>query len=98
MSSVLENAVQNPGTLYLMGIVALILGVVMTASRAAWSGWQLLVALIGWLALAKGTVIILFPESIASLYRRMNKPGVFAVGGIVIVVIGLFFMWIGFGW
>ena len=98
VSEAIENAVQNPGTLFLMGIVALIIGALMVTTQAAWYGWQVVVTLIGWAALLKGLLIILFPESMASLYRKCAKPDMIVIWGMLVTIIGLFLVWAGFGW
>ena len=94
----IENAVQNPGTLFLMGIVALIVGAFMVTTQAAWYGWQIVITLIGWAALLKGLLIILFPRSMATLYRKCAKPDMIVIWGMLVTIIGLFLVWAGFGW
>jgi hypothetical protein len=98
VSEAIENAVQNPGTLFLMGIVALIIGALMVTTQAAWYGWQVVITLIGWAALLKGLLIILFPGSMATLYRKCAKPDMIVIWGMLVTIIGLFLVWAGFGW
>ncbi len=98
VSEAIENAVQNPGTLFLMGIVALIIGALMVTTQAAWYGWQIVITLIGWVALLKGLLIILFPRSMATLYRKCAKPDMIVIWGMLVTIIGLFLVWAGFGW
>ena len=98
VSEAIENAVQNPGTLFLMGIVALIIGALMVTTQAAWYGWQVVITLIGWAALLKGLLIILFPGSMATLYRKCAKPDMIVIWGVLVTIIGLFLVWAGFGW
>ena len=98
VSEAIENAVQNPGTLFLMGIVALIIGALMVTTQAAWYGWQIVITLIGWVALLKGLLIILFPGSMATLYRKCAKPDMIVIWGMLVTIIGLFLVWAGFGW
>ena len=98
VSEAIENAVQNPGTLFLMGIVALIIGALMVTTQAAWYGWQIVITLIGWVALLKGLLIILFPRSMATLYRKCAKPDIIVIWGMLVTIIGLFLVWAGFGW
>ena len=98
VSEAIENAVQNPGTLFLMCIVALIIGALMVTTQAAWYGWQIVITLIGWVALLKGLLIILFPRSMATLYRKCAKPDMIVIWGMLVTIIGLFLVWAGFGW
>ena len=57
--------------------------------RIGTSGFALLVTLLGWLALIKGTFILLLPGVAASLYKKCGKSNVLVVAGVVMVVLGL---------
>ena len=68
----LVNAVQDimrsPGLLWLCGFVALAMGAVLVALGNLWgSGSQLLIAILGWIAVLKGVFILIFPGFTVSL-------------------------------
>ena len=92
----IENALQNPGCLWLMGVLALLIGAIMVPMQESWAGWEWLPTLIGWLALLKGVLILLFPRSMIALYRRWNRSGMLAFSGFVALVVGIVLVWIGF--
>ena len=83
-------SVENKGTLWLWGILALLVGAVVVALNNAWtSGMPLFVTIIGWIALIKGAFILIFPDAAVSLYRRFNKNGILAACGVVALILGL---------
>jgi drug/metabolite transporter (DMT)-like permease len=89
-AAAVEESAQNKGILFLWGILALLIGAVIVVLNNVWtSGFALLVTILGWLALIKGTFILLFPGVAASLYKKCGKSGLLVVVGVVIVVLGL---------
>jgi hypothetical protein len=85
-----EESVQNKGIMFMWGILALLIGAVIVVLNNVWtSGFALLVTLLGWLALIKGTFILLLPGVAASLYKKCGKSNVLVVAGVVMVVLGL---------
>jgi len=96
VSTAIDNALQNAGTLWLMGFIALAIGAIMVPIQEVWSGWQAIVTLMGWVALIKGIVIIMFPESVSALYRTWNKRGIIAFSASVSTLLGLLFLYEGF--
>ena len=89
-AAAVEESVQNKGMMFMWGILALLIGAVIVVFNNAWtSGLALLVTILGWLALIKGTFILLFPGVAASLYKKCGKSGMLVVAGVVIAVLGL---------
>jgi hypothetical protein len=87
---VVEELVQSKSFMWLGGVIALIIGVVIIALNNVWtSGLPLVITIIGWLAIIKGVFLLLFPGTTASFYRRFNKDGVFVLAGLVMLILGL---------
>jgi drug/metabolite transporter (DMT)-like permease len=85
-----EESVQSKGMMFMWGVLALLIGAVIVVFSNVWtSGLALLVTILGWLALVKGTFILLLPGAAASLYKKYGKSGLLVVAGVVIVVLGL---------
>lgn len=83
-------SLENKGTLWLWGMLALLIGAVVVVFNNMWtSGLPLLVTILGWIALIKGVFIMIFPGAAASLYKKFNKKGVLVACGVVALVIGL---------
>jgi uncharacterized membrane protein HdeD (DUF308 family) len=89
-AAAVEESVQNKGILFMWGILALLIGAVIVVFNNVWaSGLTLLITILGWLALVKGTFILLLPGPAASLYKKCGKSGLLTVAGVVMVVLGL---------
>lgn len=89
-AAAVEESAQNKGILFMWGILALLMGAVIVVFNNVWtSGLTLLVTILGWLALIKGTFILLLPAPAASLYKKCGKSGLLVVAGIVVFVLGL---------
>jgi hypothetical protein len=93
-SVAVEELTKNQGSLWIGGLVALFMGAIIVALNNSWtSGLPLFVTIIGWLALLKGAVILIFPNFTVSYYGKMNKGNVFVWGGFVILIISLFLLY-----
>src|ERR1035437_482084 len=85
MVLVVDEIVKNQGLLWLAGLVALMMGVVIVLLNNVWtSGLPLFVTVLGWLTLLKGAVILLFPNLTVSYYKKMNKGNILMWGGVIV--------------
>ena len=90
MTAVMEEIVTNQGLLWLAGFVTVLLGAMIVAIGGINHNLSLLVILLGWLTLIKGTIILIIPNSAVAYYKKMNNKGnMFVWGGIVIFILGL---------
>ena len=90
IASVVEDMTKSPGLMWLAGLVALMMGVVIVNLNNYWtSGLPLFVTILGWLTLIKGAVILLFPKITISYYNKLSVDKMFAWGGVVVCVIGI---------
>jgi hypothetical protein len=89
-----EASVQDKGSLFLWGILALLIGAVVVVLNNLWtSGLPLLVTILGWIALIKGAFILALPNAAASLYGKFNKSGMFVVCGVIAFILGLILLY-----
>jgi hypothetical protein len=88
----IEDFFKNAALIYLGGIMALIIGIVIVLSHNVWvAGWPIIITIFGWGGLIKGIWLIVFPNSvgkITQLYQK--KPALLRIHMIIILVIGLF--------
>lgn len=85
-----EESVENKGTLWLWGFLAVIVGAVVVVLNNTWtSGLAVLVAIIGWIALVKGAFILIFPGAAVALYKKFSKQWLLVLGGIVALILGI---------
>jgi hypothetical protein len=89
-AAALEEAVSNRGYLWMWGLLAVIMGAVIIPLNSVWtSGLPLIITVVGWLALIKGTFILIFPDATVSLYRKINKDVILVLVGVVAFIFGL---------
>jgi hypothetical protein len=87
---VVEELVQSKSFMWMGGFIALTMGAVIVALNNVWSsGLPLLITIIGWASLIKGTFLLLFPNLTISYYRKVNRGSVFIWGGLVVFILGL---------
>jgi hypothetical protein len=90
----IEASAQDRGTLFVWGILALLIGAIVVVLNNMWtSGLPLLVTILGWLAIVKGVFILILPNAAASLYRKFNKSGILVFCGLVVFVLGLILLY-----
>ena len=75
------------------------LGLLIAAFHPVWSGPALLVTLLGWGLVLKGTIYFVWPQLAAKSMAHVSEArvGEFQVAGAVSLVIGLYAGWVSFG-
>jgi len=90
-----EDLVKNQGLIWIAGLIALMMGAVTVVLNNFWtSGLPLFVTVVGWLALIKGVVILLFPNFTVSWYGKMNKGNIFFWAGLIILILGVILLFV----
>ncbi len=88
--------VTNLALVFLSGLVSLILGLLIVVSHNVWTAdWKAVITTIGWLALAKGVVRILFPEKLATFVIDPSSIK-WTLALIVLLGLGIYLTYIGF--
>ncbi|MFH1284799.1 MAG: hypothetical protein ABIJ26_06685 [Candidatus Margulisiibacteriota bacterium] len=93
-----KTIVKAPATIYLGGLLALLIGFILVESHNVWiKDWSVIITVLGWLALVKGVLLLLLPRPMMSLASRLvkgkNAPLVY---GIILLVLGLVVGYFGF--
>ena len=95
VSTVMSDLVNNQGLLWVTGLVTFVMGTVMLALYNTWSkSWRVLVTIIGWLAVIKGAVLMLFPQ-VMTLYVNFLSNTTLTLSGIYAIVLGGLFLFLG---
>ena len=82
VSTAMNDLVNNQGLLWVTGLVTFVMGTVMLALYNTWSkSWRVLVTIIGWLAVIKGAVLMLFPQ-VMTLYVNFLSNTTLTLSGI----------------
>lgn len=79
------------------GAAALVTGMFMVLFHNVWAGWEVIITLIGWIALVKGVLLILFPKAMLGLCQMFTKnDSVFVLWSVCTLILGLVLCYFGF--
>ena len=110
---IFEGILENPAATYFSGTLALIFGLIILVFHHSWNpDWTVVITLMGWAGLIKGSLLILCPGPMARLFRplmthlfglRIWASSPLALGLLLVVkfgplALGLFLTVKGFGW
>ena len=82
-----------------LGMLVLIMGLLITISHNIWTGsaFQVVITIIGWLMAIKGLVVSLLPMSVFDrLLAAVNKPVLYQISGVVVILVGIWLSIVGF--
>ena len=94
---VFEDFTKNAAFLYLGGVSALSLGIVIVVTHNVWMmSWVVIITILGWLSVLKGISLLIMPDwvpNVIEVYKKNPKlllaHGAFAVGlGAILSVFG----------
>jgi hypothetical protein len=88
----------SPLSIYMSGTIALLLGLLIVIYHNVWEwGWPVIITIMGWLALLKGAVRIVFPKLVAerSAHYGRNTNTVMTTA-IVVLVLGAVLTYFGY--
>lgn len=93
----LDNFYKDQTCMYVGGLLALIIGFALVTFHNEWvKSWEVLVTIIGWLALIKGISLLAFPSKSLELSKSMTKAKNVSTLSIIVIVVGLVFGYFGF--
>ena len=94
--SILSDFAENSGLVYLGGFMALVVGALLVHAHNLWvSDWRVLITIIGWLALAKGVILIAFPGLMKKVMLVCSLAAGQRAMTIACAILGLLFAWLG---
>jgi hypothetical protein len=84
--------------IYLFGLIDLAAGLAIVLTHNVWvANWRVLITLIGWLMLIRGTVRVLGAEQVQPYAARLlGNKRLIPVSGAVIVILGLILCYFGY--
>ena len=93
-----DGLYKNEEALFLPGLLATLLGLVLVLLHNFWgtSVLAIVITLIGWAALLKGLWLLFFPDSAVHLIPMLKVKEYAWLYGIVIIVIGAYLTYAGF--
>ena len=94
----LKDVIKNTGVMYLGGVIALLGGIVIVMFHNEWvKSWEVLITIIGWLALIKGVLLLVLPDAMMDWTKAFTKKkGYLMFGAIIAVIMGLYLGYYGY--
>ena len=94
----MTDFIDSPGVLYLGGLLAMVAGLLIVLHHNVWTAdWTLLITLLGWAAVLKGGLILVFPGLMTDQFSRLSaNTSLTTVAGVTAMLFGLFLGWFSF--
>jgi len=71
LKPILEEMLQSPGLMFVTGVIAMIVGVLIVISHNIWTlDWRVIITLIGWTSLIKGTIRVVIPQYVDIIDKK----------------------------
>lgn len=89
--------IETDESLFVWGFISLIIGIAMILAYNVWAqGWQVIITVLGWLALIKGLVLLFLPEQMKKWAKKINIQKWMPFYLVVLIIIGLVITYFGF--
>ncbi len=91
--------IENEGMIWLTGFITMGMGAVIIALHSVWDGGllKLIITIMGWLCVAKGAFLLIFPNAAISFYKKVLRSDVvLTLSGVVAILAGLVLLYKGF--
>ncbi len=96
-SALIREAVHSPTLIYFSGLMSLLPGLAIVNVHRSWSGWPVIITIIGWLMVIGGVVRLVLPATTATLATDLYaKPIAILIAAIVVLVVGAFLTVMGY--
>ena len=91
---VMEDFFKNAALVYLGGVFALIIGLLVLLFHNLWvANWVVIITIFGWLGVIKGAWLIILPNTLAKFTEAYQKNATLLVIHLVIILaLGVFLM------
>lgn len=96
--TIAAEVVGSLALLYLFGVLDFATGLAIVLAHNVWTAnWRVLITLIGWWMLLRGTARILIPDTIMGYAAKLvDKKQFYPVSGIILVILGLVLCYFGY--
>ena len=93
-----EDFIENAAVMYLGGVIALVVGyLILSFHFTGTRDISYIITIVGWLALIKGILILVWPKIIIALSKAIQqKESVLKIEAIAVIILGLAFACLGF--
>ena len=96
--NMIDDFMQYPLVLNLAGIIALILGLILTVIHNVWiMDWRILITIVAWIILLKGVFRLFLPELVVNVGKGLKSSAVFYfITAALTLLVGLILGYYGF--
>jgi uncharacterized membrane protein len=89
--------VENEATMFFLSIVSLVIGLAMILAHNVWAkNWQVIITILGWLALIKGIAVLFLPKLVKKWVKKIENAPFLPYALMIMVLIGLVIAYLGF--
>ena len=98
LTFVVKDMVKSPAVMWLAGVFAFVLGLVVVLTHNVWDGsWRVILTILGWAMLAEGVAYLFLPtKALKKLASFFNKPYWIYLCSMAFVIFGAYLAYIGF--
>ncbi len=94
-----EEVLKSRALIYLFGAIAFSAGLALVLTHNVWVwGWPVIITILGWLMLIRGTLRIVVPQQVGDLASKLmaRSPHLLTVSGAIALVLGAVLAWMGY--
>jgi hypothetical protein len=92
-----EQVSRDPALIFFSGILLLIAGLAIVRAHNIWTGWPILVTVLGWLVILSGLGRMFFPSRLAAIAASIGQSTGLIIGAaILLLLIGGFLSFKGY--
>ncbi len=92
-----KELVASRELMFIIGLLTLLGGLAIVITHNVWSGWPIIVTILGWILVIGGALRILVPDTARSIQgAALDKPAMPLVGGTIQAVIGAWLCYVGY--
>jgi len=90
--SVMEGFFKSPALVYVTGLITFVAGLAVVLLHNVWvMDWRLIITLLGWNALIKGIILVVFPSISAKMTERLVRSRkLITISWAIMLAIGIF--------
>ena len=92
----MQEIMKNSGIRLVFGMLGMIVSFIIVFYHNVWTGWPILITLIGWIGLIKSINMILFPKFLERKSNFVFKGGFAKVMPYICIILALIFGYFGF--
>lgn len=90
-------SLETEDNFFLWGLISLVIGIAMILAYNVWaSNWQVIITILGWLALIKGLALLFAPGMLKKWAKKIENAPFLPYALVIMTLIGLVITYFGF--